>query len=198
MSDKSISMIPRFNLSDELTPVVRLLIGSVIGLLVILMAACSSVLDAPALPVIERPTPSVSLSAPAPTPYPWSDASAVMSGLCFESVDDAVDHSYLIRTPEALANFFDLADHSDLCRHPVRRADFDFSGGNILAGVWSRAVGCTAHHDVMSVQRDDVAKTYTILLLLVVDGGCDYELVRPFWISLSGLADYDVRLVVVR
>ena len=133
---------------------------------------------------------------PSPTPLPWTDAADVMSGLCFESVYDAAQQLFVIRSPEELTQFYDLADESELCRRPVRRADFDFSGGRILAGTWSRAIGCTARHEVTAVQRDDTEQTFVIALRLVVEGDCNYELVRPFWIALDGIPDYDVRMTV--
>ncbi len=119
-----------------------------------------------------------------------------MSGLCFESVADAAGQTFVIRSADELTRFYDLADNSQLCRHLVERTIVDFSGGRMLVGLWSKAVGCKARHDVINVQRDDVARTYIIHLRLVVETGCPYELVRPFWIGLSGLADYDVRLLV--
>jgi hypothetical protein len=119
-----------------------------------------------------------------------------MNGLCFESVYDAAGRTFVIRSADELAQFYDLADNSQLCRRPVRRASFDFSGDRILVGMWSRAVGCTAQHRVVSTIRDDQARTVLITLRLMVEGVCNYELVRPFWISLSGVAEYDVRLVV--
>jgi hypothetical protein len=133
---------------------------------------------------------------PPPTPFPWDDASDVMSGLCFESVYDAAGRTYILHNTEELTQFFDLADNSHLCRHPVQRGEFDFSGDRLLVGLWTRAVGCSARHQVISVRRDDVARTYIITLRLVVESGCDYELVRPFWIGLSDVSEYDVRLLV--
>lgn len=135
-------------------------------------------------------------AAPSPTPLPWADASDVMSGLCFESVNDAAGRVYVIRSADVLARFYDLADESELCRRPVRRASFDFSGGRILVGTWSRAVGCTARHEVVAVQRDDTTRALVIALRLVVESDCNYELVRPFWIALDGVSDYDIRILV--
>ncbi len=165
-----------------------------------LLAACTSAtneanLPASSQPPLERIVPSATM-LPTPTAYPWNSANEVMSGLCFESVADAAGKTFIIRSADELARFFDLADNSQLCRRPVRRATFDFSGDTFLVGLWSKTVGCKARHDVVGVRRDDVALTYVISLRLVVDGGCAYELVRPFWIALSGLAGYDVRLLV--
>jgi hypothetical protein len=133
---------------------------------------------------------------PTATLYPWTDASDMMSGLCFEAVYDAAGRTFVIRNADELTQLYDLADNSKLCRRPVRRASFDFSGDRFLAGLWSRAVGCAAQHEVVNINRDDTARTYTVTLRLVVEGDCNYELVRPFWIGLSGVSGYDVRLVV--
>jgi hypothetical protein len=111
-------------------------------------------------------------------------------------VADAAGQTFVIRSADELTRFYDLADNSTLCRHPVERAVVNFSNGGVLAGLWSRAVGCKSRHDVISIERDDVAHTYVVRLRLVVEAGCSYELVRPFWIGLSGMADYDVRLLV--
>ncbi len=119
-----------------------------------------------------------------------------MSGICFESANDAARRAFVIRSADELTRFFDLADNSELCRQPVGRGTFDFTNGRILAGTWSRAQGCTAYHQVQSVRRDDTARTLFLFLKLVVDGDCTYELVRPYWIGLSGVSDYDVQFVV--
>lgn len=139
--------------------------------------------------------PGVTIS-PTISPYPWTDENQVMSGLCFESVYDAAGKTFVLRGPEALANFYDLADNSELCRQPVARNSFDFSDGRILAGIWSRGEGCSAHHEVENVVRDDTARTFFIFLRLVVEGDCTYQLVRPFWIGLSGITDYEIQFVV--
>lgn len=168
-------------------------------LLISLLAACAA--EAPTALIartaaqIPTPTPSPTLT-PTPTVYPWSDENAVMSGLCFESVYDAAGQVFILRSQEALTALFDLADHSELCRFPVRRGSFDFSGGRVLAGTWTRGQGCNARHDVVAIRRDDVARIFALTLRFVAEGTCPYQLVRPFWIGLDGLADYDVRLIV--
>ncbi len=148
-------------------------------------AAPTAVTTAPVI----TPSPSVS-------PYPWTDESAIMGGLCFESVNDAVGKVFVLRSADELARFYDLADHSKLCRQPVGRGQFDFTGGKILAGLWSKGKGCTAHHEVENVRRDDTARTLFIFLRFVPEGDCAYELVRPFWIGLDGLNQYDIQIVV--
>lgn len=182
---------------------IRIFFGVLLGVSLLLAAACTSAPGEPTAllatlpPRVESSTPT-STAAPTltPTPYPWQDASAVMSDLCFESVADAAGRTFVIRSAAELEHFFDLADNSHLCRHPVQRGTFDFSGDTFLIGLWSKTTGCTAHHDVISVRRDDVAQTYVIRLRLVAEGACGYELVRPFWIAVGGLAGYDVRLLV--
>lgn len=134
--------------------------------------------------------------SPTPWPYPWTDESAIMGGLCFESVADATGKVFVLRSADDLAHFYDLADHSKLCRQKVGRGQFDFNGGKVLAGLWSRGKGCTAHHEVQNVRRDDTARTLFIFLKLVTEGDCTYELVRPFWIGLDGLNQYDIQIVV--
>jgi hypothetical protein len=177
--------------------------GALIGLVTAgLLAACASQppdgstvqpsVTAPPTPIAPALTP-----VPSPTPaYPWTDESAIMQGLCFESVNDAAGTIFILRSPEELAALYDLADNSRLCRFPVERRSFDFSGGRILVGTWTRAEGCAARHEVVTVRRDDVARIFAVTLRLVVEGTCPYELVRPFWIGLSGLEGYDIRLLV--
>lgn len=171
--------------------------------LALLLAGCAR--DFPPTPTSPpaTPTPEIVLQVvpglvvePTMSPYPWTDESAVMAGLCFELVFDAAGQTFVIRDAAALSGFFDLADNSNLCRQPVTRAEFDFSDGRILAGTWTRAVGCSAEHEVENVRRDDTARTLFIFLKLKIEGDCTYELVRPFWIGLSGINDYEVQFVV--
>jgi len=133
---------------------------------------------------------------PTPTP-PWVDANAVMAGICFEAAHDAAEQVFTLRSAEEHIRFYGLADNSGLCRRPVERRPFDFSGGRVLAGLWSAGQGCTARHDLLSFARDDAARTITIRLALVVEGDCPYELVRPFWIGLDAAQDYTIIIDVV-
>lgn len=126
----------------------------------------------------------------------WTDENSVMNGICFESAFDAVGRVFILRNETELSNFFDLADNSRLCRRPVKRQSFDFSGGRILVGLWSKGIGCTARHDVAQTHQDDEARRFTMTLNLIIEGTCNYELVRPFWIGLSGVTDYEISLVV--
>ncbi|MEP7293106.1 MAG: hypothetical protein ABI835_15090 [Chloroflexota bacterium] len=167
-------------------------------LLIVAFAACTStpMEGASPAPVITQMLLITATPMPTLSPYPWTDENDVMSGLCFESVNDAAGRTFAILSDDDLQRFFDLADNSHLCRHPVERGSFNFSGSRLLIGLWSKAVGCAAHHEISDVRRDDVARTFIVTLRLVVEPGCDYELVRPFWIGLSDLPGYDLRLLV--
>lgn len=120
-----------------------------------------------------------------------------MHGICFEAALDAAGQMFVLRTAEEHIRFYDLADESRLCRRPVARNAFDFSNGRILAGLWSAAIGCGMRHEVVAYERDDAALVFRLTLRVMVEGGCNYELVRPFWIGLEGMAGYEVRINIV-
>jgi hypothetical protein len=167
--------------------------------LVLLAILCSGcyILEPPPLVTLTAPgTPPTAQLPPTPTdlPFPWTDENAVMRGICFEAANDASGQVFVLRNDEAHRQLYDLADSSGLCRLPVTRQPFDFSGGRILVGMWNRGRGCDAFHEVASVERDDAARTFTIRLRFITTGECAYELVQPFWIGLEGMTDYDVRI----
>lgn len=137
------------------------------------------------------PTPTLALS-----PYGWSDENALVSGICFQAAYDAAGRVFVLRDAEAHIRFYALADQSGLCRRPAARHPFDFSGGRVVAGLWSRGRGCEARHDVLEARRDDSAKTLLIVLRFVTEGTCDYTLVRPFWVGLEAAADYQIDIQV--
>lgn len=147
------------------------------------------------MPLPEQP-PAQQVTPTLASEYPWGDARAVMDGICFEAAYDAAGRRFVLRSAEDHIRFYDSADGSGLCRRPVRRTTFDFTGGRILAGLWSRGRGCTARYDVQDYRRDDVARVFTLSLRFVTEGGCDYELVRGFWMSLEDMEGYEVRIGV--
>lgn len=146
------------------------------------------------------PAATAELAPPLPdatfSPFPWSDENAIVSGICFESAFDAAGRLFVLKNEADLIAFYDLADNSRLCRRPVARAAFDFSGERVLIGLWSTGRGCTARHDIMDVIQDDAARTFTLALRWVTEGDCNYELVRPFWIGLRGMRDYQINVTV--
>lgn len=160
----------------------------------VLLAGCIQPASPTQTPVGMATPPLPSL---APTAnYPWRDENQVMSGICFEAAFDAAGTVYVLRSAEEHIRFYELADNSLLCRHPVTRYSFDFSAGDALAGLWSRGRGCTARYDVLAYNRDDAAQTFTMTLRFVVEGDCPYDLVSPFWVGLPGLAAYDIGINV--
>ncbi|MCA9907405.1 MAG: hypothetical protein KC519_02065 [Anaerolineae bacterium] len=170
-------------------------------LALIFLSACTVLEPAPIVTVAppspaHASSPEPLLPTPTDLPFPWQDANAIMSGICFEAANDAAGQLFILRSADDLASFYDLADGSELCRHPVQRDPYDFGSGNVLAGFWNRGVGCIAFHEVVEVLRDETAKILSIRLRFVTQGQCNYELVRPFWIGLENMADYDIRISV--
>lgn len=145
-------------------------------------------------PVQQQDNPPVSV--PEIPPDGWIDASEILYGICFESAFDAREQVFIFRDEGELIRFFDLADNSGLCRRPVERQMFEFNNGGILAGLWSYGFGCTARHEVTGFVRDDAARTLTITAEFITGGDCPYELLRPFWMGLYGVADYEIILNV--
>ncbi len=163
----------------------------------LVVAACAPQSPTSLPPPPDVATPVLALPVVTPTPaYPWTDEQAVMGGVCFEAALDASEQLFILRTAEDHIRFYDLVDESRLCRRPVARVPFDFSSGRMLVGLWSAGVGCRAWHEIVRYERDDAARAFTLTLRLVIEGGCSYELVRPFWIGLEGMAGYAVRIVM--
>lgn len=160
------------------------------------IATVALITNTPRASATPAPTPTPITPTATVSPYPWTDANAVMGGICFESAYDAAGRTFVIESAEELSAFFDLADNSGLCRQPVARNTFDFRDNLIIVGMWSRGMGCTARHDVESFQRDDSARSLVIFLKLVTEGDCNYELVRPYWIAIDNALGYDVELIV--
>lgn len=101
---------------------------------------------------------------------------------------------FVLRDAAALTAFYDGVDNSQLCRRPVSRVPFDFSGGAVLVGLWSSGRGCTAQHNIVGVIQD--AAAWQIRLRFETAGTCDYELLRPFWVALTGAGAAAVDVVV--
>jgi hypothetical protein len=143
------------------------------------------------------PIPTETPAAPTFTPVPfWQDHITIMNGICFESAYDAREQVFTFRSDAELANFYNLADNSQLCRQPVGRGTFDFAEGRALAGLWSYGIGCTAHHEFVSFNRDDPNRAIDVVVRFVTDGECSYELIRPFWIGLDNAAGYQISIRV--
>ena len=145
-------------------------------------------------PIPTETPPVISPSGSLLLPGKMQDVLPIMSGICFESAWDAAGQVFVFRSAEDHIRFYDLADHSELCRRPVTRYPFDFSDGSTLAGLWSRGSGCTAWHEVIAYERDDPAKTIQITVKFRTDGNCPYELVRPFWVRIPDSQEYEIHI----
>ncbi len=167
------------------------------GWLALLLCGCNVISATPAPAPIEL-TPPASTPSPSATAllYPWVDASAVMAGLCFEVVQAWAGQPMVLRDADQQSGFYDRVDASGLCRRPVRRYPFDFSEGRVLAGLFSRGVGCTARHEVLGWERDAYANRFVIRLRFITEGDCPYELVRGFWIGIEGVGAAEVVIVM--
>lgn len=165
--------------------------------IILLTAGC--VLTTERLPTPTAPAPD---SGPEIIPAPpidsglLTDANILISGVCFESAFDAKGRLFKFANSAALNQFYNLVDNSQLCRHPAKRYAFDFSAGHIIAGLWSYGHGCTARHDLLDTQRDDANRVLTLTLRFVTEGDCNYELIRPYWVSVSGVTGYEVNINV--
>jgi hypothetical protein len=177
-----------------------------IGLLMLLLSAC--VRTAPPSTLAPFPTITDPNAQPTrlitptwtPLPYAFIDANPVFNGICFASVYDAAGRVFVIRSAADLDALFDESDNSGFCERPSARGTFDFAEVDgiptrAIIGRWDRGIGCDAHHDITRVERDDVARLLVIYVRFVLEGNCDYQLVRPFWIGLNGFNEYDLRMV---
>jgi hypothetical protein len=134
------------------------------------------------------------LYQPAALPDGLRDELPVMQGICYEAARDAAGRTFVLRNAIDHIHFYEDADASKLCRHPVTRYPFDFESGRVLAGFWQMGQGCTAHHNV-SVTRDDARKMITLHMTFVTEGDCGYELLRPFWVSIPDAAGWEIEFV---
>lgn len=151
-----------------------------------------SVAPVPTVPSMPTNTPTSDMV------YPdgLQDVLPILSGICFESAWDAAGQVFILRSAEEHIRFYNLADNSALCRRPVVRHPFDFTQGEVLAGLWSRGYGCVAHYEIYDYDRNDDAKTVRIVLDFFTEGDCPYELVRGFWVSIASAQDYAIEIVV--
>lgn len=180
-------MLPCFTNAGEMTPARRYEFSVKFWQLFLILFG---------LPACEVITPNLTPLPNVATPF--QDAADMVRGICFEAAFDSARQGqvFVLRDTEAQIAFYDLADNSQLCRRPVERVPFDFSGGRVVAGLWSTGVGCTAAHEVLETRRDDNAKTVVLRLQFVIEGDCLYELVRPFWVAIDGANAYEIAIEV--
>jgi len=147
------------------------------------------------LTAVEVPTAQAVLATPTPN-YGWTDVNDLMAGVCFEAALDAAGRVFRIPNASALEAFYSQVDHSQLCEDPVERFTYPFNNGDVIMGLWSSGIGCTARYEVQNVQRDNAQKQEAIQLRLVTEGDCPYELVEPFWIAIPQSADFTIQINV--
>lgn len=151
--------------------------------------ACST-----AEPTVDLRTPLGSVELISATPaatatlpsYPWTDESSVVAGVCFEAARDmaAMGRRFVLHNGLEHIEFYNAIDSTNLCLRPVERVSFEFSTGRALAGLWTAGQGCTAEYEVMAYSVEE--NTLNIALRFVTEGDCNYELIRPFWMSFDG------------
>lgn len=162
-----------------------------------LPSATPTEMSASVVPITDENTPSV-INTPTPepiiSPYLWTDEIPVMSGICFEAAFDASGQVFVLRSPADHIRLYDLADNSALCRRPVKRNPFEFgTGERILAGLWSKGIGCEARHDIIDWAIEE--RTLKMIIQFITEGDCNYELVRPFWIGISDVDDVEITVL---
>lgn len=172
--------------------------GPLLLALLVLLSGCQLGIQDVATPIQFRlGTPESSATDDANAlPGGLSDAREVLAGICFESAWDAAGRVFVLRSLGQLNQLFDLADQSELCLRPVARVAHDFRDGAVIAGLWSRGMGCTARHEWLAYSRDDEEKRVRLALRFITEGTCNYELVRPFWVEIPGAPDYQIEITV--
>lgn len=141
-------------------------------------------------------TASDPIATPDAFPDGVYDALPASMGICFESAWDAAGQIFVIRSAEEHIQFYNLADNANLCRRPVERVPFDFSGGDVLVGIWNRGAGCTAQHEITAYERDDSALTIHIEAQFSTEGDCPYDLVRGLWLGIDDAQSHTINLTV--
>ena len=103
---------------------------------------------------------------------------------------------FKLNNQNVLNGFYTQIDRNKVCEDDINSMAYPFNDGEMIVGIWSSGMGCSARHEVLNVQRDDAQKQEAIQLQFVTEGDCPYELVQPFWIALPQSADYDVQIAV--
>jgi hypothetical protein len=193
-----------------ITDVLRRHYQKVVCILVaLLLSGCALTLEtaptpAPVTPasIIPIATETVEATAapeglyqPMTLPDGLRDELPVMQGICYEAAHDAAGQIFILRNAIDHIHFYEQADASNLCRHPVTRYPFDFETGRVLAGFWQIGQGCTARHDVVGIERSEATRVITLRIHFVTEGECGYELVRPFWISIPDADGWNIEFV---
>lgn len=130
------------------------------------------------------------------TPDDFSDAAAVMAGICFEAAYAERGRILVLTSAIDHIRFYDGIDASSLCRWPVERVPFDFTDGRALVGTWSYGTGCTAQHTLDPMVSDADTQTLRLVAHFSTAGDCAYELLRPLWLGVTLPPSWTVTLTV--
>jgi hypothetical protein len=103
--------------------------------------------------------------------------------------------AFILTSQEQLDSLYDQIDSSKLCRRPIARQTFDFTGRAVV-GTWTYSPqGCTARHDLIRTRRNEENRMITLRYRFTVEGDCPYELIRPLWVAVENPDSYNLRLV---
>lgn len=159
-----------------------------IALLLALLYACNMQVGEPPLEVPEVASLPTVTAVSTPLPFeadnPYQDASAIMEGVCFNYWIEQVNRVFVIGSAQEHIRFYNDVDESELCRFPVDRHPFDFTG-RIMVGAVNVGTGCQAITEPLALVTDAANQTVTLRVGWGVTGECDYRLVRPFWVSIA-------------
>ena len=171
----------------------------IIWLGLLLTAGCirlERISTATPLPVnISTVQPTIPLATNTPD-YGWTDVNYLMDGICFEAALNAAGQVFKIGDAATLEAFYTQIDSSQLCEDPVNHMTYPYNNGEVIMGLWSKGMGCSARYTIQNIQRDDIQKQEAIQLQFITEGDCPYELVQPFWIALPQSEGYSIQLDV--
>lgn len=103
--------------------------------------------------------------------------------------------AFILTSQEQLNSLYDQIDGSKLCRRPIARQTFDFTGRAVV-GTWTYSPqGCTARHELIRARRNEENRMITLRYRFTVEGDCPYELIRPLWVAVENPDSYNLRLV---
>jgi len=130
------------------------------------------------------------------TTGPYSNQAALLDGVCFEYLYTLDGQTWVWTTDDDLAAFYGRVDRSELCPAIIARGAFEFDQ-QVLIGAVSVATGCDAAYRVGELVQDDTTRVQTLPVTLVVQPGCDYELVEPLLIAVPAPpAGYSIEIGV--
>jgi hypothetical protein len=172
-----------------------------VGLLSVIIAACTLTSNSDTTPVVITSTPPAGeASEPVSNSLetftgPYPDMVSLLDGVCFEYLYTLNGKTWVWQSPDELSGFYDQVDASGLCPGLSQRGTFDFSG-QVLVGVVNDTTGCDAAHRVIDVTQEGTVQTLLLEFEMIPD--CGYELTQPFLIAVPRPPEgVTIRVVVV-